>query len=90
MNNEIRRYIVVFASLLFLTVLTVTLSSLHLKLVWAIVIALTIAVLKGGLVASYFMHLINEKEVIFALLALTAILLTAILTLPVGEFFNQY
>ena len=37
----------------------------------ALVVALFIALIKGGLVASYFMHLLSEKRVIFLILAMT-------------------
>ena len=38
----------------------------------AIAVALFVATIKGSLVACYFMHLISEKKLIYAVLALTA------------------
>ena len=35
-------------------------------------VALLVATIKGSLVACYFMHLISEKKLIYAVLALTA------------------
>ena len=85
-----RKYVFVFISLLFLTVLTVTLSYLKHTLALTIIIAFTIALFKGGLIARYFMRLINEKPVIFWLLFLVFIFLAAILFLPVCEKFNGF
>ena len=84
-NLSSRKYIFVFISLLILTVLTVTLSYLKHTLALTIIIAFTIALFKGGLIARYFMQLINEKPVIFWLLSLTFIFLAAILFLPFLE-----
>lgn len=79
---QVRRYIVVFVSLLGLTIITVTVSYFHLSVVPAIVVALFIASIKGSLVASYFMHLISERKLIYFVLALTGIFFLALMTLP--------
>ena len=44
-------------SLLVLSVLTYTVSRVHLPGAWAVSVALLIALMKGGLVALFFMHL---------------------------------
>ena len=88
-NLRSRKYILVFISLLLLTVLTVFLSYLKHTLMLTIIIAFTIALFKGGLIARYFMRLINEKPVIFWLLFLTFIFLFAILFLTFFEQQNQ-
>ncbi len=46
-------------------------------------IALIVATIKGSLVACYFMHLISEKKLILAVLALTVVFFIALLALPV-------
>lgn len=79
---QVRRYVVVFVSLLGLTIITVTVSYFHLSVVPAIVVALFIASIKGTLVASYFMHLISERKLIYFVLALTGIFFLALMTLP--------
>ena len=48
----------------------------------AIAVALFVATIKGSLVACYFMHLISEKKLIYAVLAITAIKFVALLLLP--------
>jgi cytochrome c oxidase subunit 4 len=81
-NQQVRRYVVVFAALLGLTIVTVTVSYFHLSVVPAIIVALFIASIKGTLVASYFMHLISERKFIYFILILTGIFFMALLLLP--------
>jgi cytochrome c oxidase subunit 4 len=77
-----RTYVGVFIALLALTFVTVLASRFHLAVPLAIAVALVIAMLKGSLVASFFMHLTAERQVIYAALILTGILLAALLALP--------
>ncbi len=82
-RKHVRTYVTVFVSLLALTLITVTVSYLHLNVPLAITVALVIAAIKGSLVASYFMHLISEKKVIYGALLLTAIFFAALMWLPI-------
>lgn len=82
-KKHVKIYISVFAALAFLTVVTVAVSYLHLPLPQAIWVALSIATIKGSLVAMFFMHLISEKQVIFSVLILTVVFVAALLLLPV-------
>ena len=66
-----------------LTIVTVAISRLHLPVPLAVTVALLVAIVKGSLVACYFMHLISEKKLIYAVLALTAAFFVALLALPV-------
>src|SRR5262249_37405732 len=70
-QRQTKIYIAVFAALAVLTVVTVTASYLHLSTGVAIALALFIATVKGSLVAAYFMHLIDERKAIYAILLLT-------------------
>jgi cytochrome c oxidase subunit 4 len=83
-------YIIVFVSLMALTIITVAISYLHLPLPLAVTAALLVATVKGSLVACYFMHLISEKKLIYAVLALTAAFFIALLALPVLTVHNGY
>ena len=56
----------------------------------AVTVALLVATVKGSLVACYFMHLISEKKLIYAVLALTAAFFAALLTLPVLTVHNGF
>ena len=58
-------------------------SYLDLSTPVAIAVALFIAVIKGSLVACYFMHLISEKKLIYAVLGITAFKFVALMLLPV-------
>ena len=80
---QVRRYVVVFVALACLTLVTVGVSRLHLARPLAITLGLSIAVVKGGMVAAVFMHLASERKIIVALLVLTAILFSSVLLLPV-------
>jgi len=81
-GKHVRAYMIVFAALLVLTVVTVAVSYLHFPLKVAIGLALVIASVKGALVACYFMHLISERKLIYAVLILTVVFFAALLLLP--------
>ncbi len=83
-KRETRVYILVFTALAALTVITVAVSYLHLAALPALGVALLIAGTKGSLVACYFMHLISEKKVIYAVLILTVVFFVVLMALPVS------
>jgi cytochrome c oxidase subunit 4 len=89
-DRHVRVYITVFVALMALTLITVAVSYLHLPTKMAITVALIIATVKGSLVACYFMHLISEKRLIYAVLVLTAVFFAALLALPVVTVSNGY
>ncbi len=88
-KKHVKIYVMVFVALLALTLITVAISSLHLGIAAAVAVALVIAAMKGSLVASFFMHLISEKKVIYLALIITAIFLLALLFLPLTEFYDR-
>jgi cytochrome c oxidase subunit 4 len=81
-DRHVKSAILVFASLLVLTGVTVGAYFLHLPTRVAIALALTIAVVKGSLVAAWFMHLISEKKIIYWFLGLTIAFFLSLLLLP--------
>ena len=81
-KKHVRTYVGVFITLLALTMITVAVSYLHLEIHEAVTIALLVAVVKGGLVASFFMHLISEKKAIYMALLLTAVFFAVLMWLP--------
>ncbi len=87
-KKHVKTYVTVFVALLALTLITVTVSYLHLDVPAAITVALIIATIKGSLVASYFMHLISEKKVIYGALILTAVFFVALMWLPIFAHSN--
>jgi cytochrome c oxidase subunit 4 len=66
-----------------LTVVTVAVSFLNVSTAAAIAIALSIATVKGTLVACFFMHLISERMALYSILILSAVFLLAVMLLPV-------
>jgi cytochrome c oxidase subunit IV len=89
-DKHVRIYITVFVALMVLTIVTVAISRYHLPVPIAITVALLVAVVKGSLVACYFMHLISEKKLIYAVLALTAAFFIVLLALPVLTVHDGY
>jgi cytochrome c oxidase subunit 4 len=81
-DKHVRVYIIVFVALMALTFITVAVSYLDLPPKTAIAVALFVATIKGSLVACYFMHLISEKKLIWAVLVITAVKFIALLALP--------
>jgi len=82
-DKHVRVYITVFVTLMVLTVVTVSVSYLDLPVPLAVTVALLVAIVKGSLVACYFMHLVSEKKLIYAVLVLTAAFFVALMVLPV-------
>jgi cytochrome c oxidase subunit IV len=89
-DKHVRVYIIVFVALMALTLITVAVSYLDLPPAMAITVALLIATIKGSLVACYFMHLISEKKLIYAVLALTVVFFAALLALPAITHSNGF
>lgn len=82
-KKHVKLYWMVFSALAVLTVATVSASHLEVGVGMAIFIAMIIAVTKGSLVASCFMHLLFDKNRgIFALLLLCLFFFTALMLLP--------
>ena len=81
-DRQVKVYITVFVALMALTLVTVAVSYLDLSPAMAIALALLVATVKGSLVACYFMHLLSEKRLIYAVLVITAIKFIALLALP--------
>jgi len=82
-DKHVKVYIMVFVSLMVLTLITVAVSYLHLPVHQAIAVALVIATIKGSLVACYFMHLISEKKLILWVMVLTVVFFIVLLLVPV-------
>ena len=80
----IRRCTYVFIGLMFLTIVTVAVSYLELDKPVAIAVGLAIALFKGSLVALFFMHLIDERKVVYAVMAMTLSFFALLMYLPSG------
>ncbi len=81
-RSHVKLYFMVFGALMVLTIITVGVSYLHLSIPLAITVALVVATIKGSLVALFFMHLSNERKIIYWTLALTAIFFVFLMFVP--------
>jgi|SRR5687768_2928419 len=71
-SKEIRKYMLVFGALIVGTIVTVAASKVDFGgHGMNIAVALLIALVKGFLVAAFFMHLIDEKKLIYGVLGAT-------------------
>ena len=88
--REKRKYLIVFGMLAILTVVTVLANRLDVPKPVAITIALAIALVKGSLVAAYFMHLISERRLVLAVLVLTVFFFGVLLWGPWHHHYNAF
>jgi cytochrome c oxidase subunit 4 len=82
MKQHVMKYVAIGGLLLLFTGITVLAAQLHLPRAGAIYVGLAIAGVKGFLVAGYFMHLFDEKKIIYRTLVLTAVLFLPLLFFP--------
>jgi cytochrome c oxidase subunit IV len=88
-KKQTRAYIKVFVGLMILTVLTVAVAYLHMPVGLAVAVALVIALFKGTLVAGVFMHLFDERKMIYWVLALTVLFFFVLLFYPTLSEWDQ-
>lgn len=83
-QHHVKRYLFVFYALIVGTVITVLASRLPIESVaLTVAIALLIALVKGFLVAGYFMHLISEKKMIYGILLTTVFFFAGLMALTI-------
>ena len=91
-KREVRVYLIVFGALAALTVVTVAafyaLKSYPVYV--AVLVALAIASVKGFLVAGYFMHLLSEKKLIYAVLLLTVFFFVVLIWGPWQHHYSPF
>ncbi|MDE0222356.1 MAG: cytochrome C oxidase subunit IV family protein [Spirochaetaceae bacterium] len=81
-EKHVRQYLIVFAALLVLTIITVLASRIDIGVGAGIVLALIIASVKGTLVAGVFMHLFSDKrKIVYTVLIYTGIFLLVLFLL---------
>jgi caa(3)-type oxidase subunit IV len=81
-RNSVRLYFMIGAALFAFTVITVAVNQVHLAIPLAITVALIIAVTKGSMVASVFMHLSSERKWIYGALILTVFFFAVLMSVP--------
>jgi cytochrome c oxidase subunit 4 len=87
-RKEVRKYLIVLGCLGALTLVTVWISHFHLPTWQAVTLALIVATIKGSLVAAFFMHLISERKLIYAVLVITVFFFGMMLWGPSGQHSN--
>jgi cytochrome c oxidase subunit 4 len=81
-RKHVRLYYMVFGALAFLTIVTVGVFYLHLAHGMAIAVAIAVASVKASLVALFFMHLSDEKRIIYWCLLLTVAFFIVLMLVP--------
>jgi cytochrome c oxidase subunit 4 len=77
---HMRTYAIIGVALMIGTGLTVWAGEINFG-GWNIIIALAIAIVKGSLVVSFFMHLISEKKMIYSVMVCTVFFFAALMFL---------
>ncbi len=90
LEKELKIYKGVYIGLLFLTVVTVAVSYLHVPVWAAVIIALIVATFKASLVANFFMHLAHEKPLILWTMAFTVFFMLCMIALIIASQFDVY
>ena len=88
-QHHVRIYINVFIALAILTVVTVAVSFLDVSFIEAFFIAITVATIKGSLVLSFFMHLLEEKPAVIWILATTMVAFLILMFIPLISLTDQ-
>jgi cytochrome c oxidase subunit 4 len=88
-STHVKTYLMVFGALMALTALTVGVSYLHLATHQQIFVALAIATIKGSLVALFFMHLIDERKLVYSVLTLTAVFFLFLMSIPLATILDR-
>ena len=83
LDEHVRVCIGVFVALIGLTFITVVVSYLKLPTPATITVALCIALVKGSMGVSFFMHLISEKKLVYYALIVTAVFFLFLMILPI-------
>ena len=81
-RSHVKTYFMVFGALMVFTCITVAVSYLHLSIPLAVTVALIVATIKGSLVALFFMHLSNERKLIYYALILTVVFFVFLMFVP--------
>ena len=84
LREHMSGYIKIGAALLVLTLVTVGVAQYidFNSVFMTVFVGLLIATIKGSLVACYFMHLIDEKKMIYWILAITVFFFTVLMAVP--------
>jgi cytochrome c oxidase subunit 4 len=82
---SIRVLVSVFASLIVLTAITVAVTQFDLGPTWNLIVALTVATVKAGLVVAFFMHLLWDRRFNLLLFLSSILFVILFLSFSVGD-----
>ncbi len=82
-RHHLKTYWTIYGLLGLGTIITVAIAYYHLHPLWAILLAMVVASTKASLVGLYFMHLNNEKKIIYAIIALTIFMFLGVMMIPI-------
>lgn len=83
-KKAVRTYLKVLGVLVVGTIVTVAASYIHFdSMAMTVGLALLIASVKAGFVALYFMHLIDERKIIYQLLGLTTFFFIGLMAITI-------
>ncbi len=88
-KKQVSLYWKVFGALTIGTIITVAIANVHLGILLGIAVALVVALVKGSLVAGYFMHLFHEVKWIYGVLLLTAVFFVVLIALVMWTTADQ-
>jgi cytochrome c oxidase subunit IV len=95
-SKAVRTYLIIFGALIMGTILTVWASYIDFGSPGInIIVALVIATIKGGLVVGFFMHLIDERQVIYGVLGATVFFFAGLMYITLwsmepGSFIHHF
>jgi cytochrome c oxidase subunit IV len=88
-SKHVKIYRAVGAALIVGTIVTVAAANVRFGIAAGIIVALVIAIVKGSLVAGYFMHLFSERKLIYGVLGLTVAFVIAMVGLIMFAYRDQ-
>lgn len=84
-----RTYFIVCASLILLTLLTVSISFLPLSGIWHMALGLLIALCKATLVVLFFMHALESPRVTWMVIIVACFWLLVLFALTLNDYFTR-
>jgi cytochrome c oxidase subunit 4 len=82
-------YVLIFAVLVALTLLTVGVSFIPLAGVWHVVVGMGIALIKGSLVVLFFMHAVHSPKITWLVIGAAVVWLMILLVLTLADYMTR-
>ena len=82
-------YMIVCAALILLTLLTLSVSFLHVEGMWHVVIGLLIGLVKASLVVLFFMHALYSTRLTWSVIVVACFWLLLLLVLTLADYLSR-